>query len=301
MSGSLDAPIVAGVDGSDSAVRAVAWAADEARHRRCRLRLVHVVDDLALTYPRMMPIREELQETLRTRGQRLLDTARETAEAAVPGLEVELQLRADSVTPALLAEAESARLLVLGTWGLRPLGRALAGSTSVALAAHARCPVAFVRPHVAEDAPPTEGPVVLGVDDSPACASAIPIAFEEASWRGGELIALHSWDHAFLTTVLDDARWGVDRDAMEEHAREVLAERLDEWAERYPDVSVEYRVPRGRPAEELLRVADRAQLLVVGSRGRGGLAGMLLGSTSQAVMSYALCPVVVARAHTRPD
>jgi len=76
--------------------------------------------------------------------------------------------------------------------------------------------------------------------------------------------------------------------------------RLAAWQERYQDIHVERLVQRGRPAQALLDLGDRAQLLVVGSRGRGGLAVLALGSTSQAMMSYALCPVVGARGGTRP-
>ncbi|WP_158888142.1 universal stress protein [Amycolatopsis anabasis] len=292
---SPSSPIVVGVDGSEAALGAVRWAAVEARHRRCGLRLVHAIDDPALSFPAAMPLREEPRRFLRIRGARLLAAAREAAKEVAPELELETELSERSVTPVLLAAAESASLLVLGTWGLRPLGRALAGSVSIALAAHARCPVALIRPHVAEEAPPADGPVVVGVEDSPASAAAIPIAFEEASWRGGRLIALHCVNTPFLAAVFEETHVHLDQPALETQAREVLTDRLGDWPQRYPGVTVERLVTRGHPTEELLGMADRAQLLVVGSRGRGGLAGMLLGSTSQAVMSYALCPVIVAR------
>jgi nucleotide-binding universal stress UspA family protein len=184
---------------------------------------------------------------------------------------------------------------VLGTPGLSRLGRVLVGSVSVALAAHAPCPVTLVRPHVGDDEPPAEGPVVLGVDGTPAGEEAIAAAFEEASWRGARLTAVHCLHEAFLSAVFEENRWTMDGPATEEHERELLAQRLAGWQEKYPDVVVDRVVPAGRPAERLLDFADRAQLLVVGSRGLGGFRGLALGSTSQALMSYALCPVLVAR------
>ena len=288
-------PVVACVDGSDAALRAVRWAAAVAHRRKRPLRLVHFFDDTPLRYPRWSPTGQELGELIRSRGRRVLRAARQAAVEVGPGLDPRLDARREPTAKALISESRSASLLVLGTSGLSALDRALPGSVSVALAAHAHCPVAFVRPHVAEDEPPAEGPVVLGVDDSPASDEAIRIAFEEASWRGAGLVALHAWDDTFLAAVYEEAHWALRHPDIEEHEHELLAQRLAGWQEKYPDVAVERVVRRGRAADLLLDLADRAQLIVVGSRGRGGLTGMLLGSTSQAVLSYALCPVVVAR------
>jgi nucleotide-binding universal stress UspA family protein len=191
-------------------------------------------------------------------------------------------------------------MIVLGTPDHSAAARILLGSTSLALAAHAECPVALIRPHVAEDEPPVEGPVVVGVDGTPASEQAIAVAFDEASWRGAPLLAVHAWHDTFLAGVFEESRRTMDGDAIEQSANELLDERLAGWQEKYPDVRVERLVQRGRPAQALLDLADRAQLLVVGSRGRGGLAALALGSTSQAMMSYALCPVLVARGGTRP-
>lgn len=287
--------VVVGVDGSASATRAVRWAAAQAERRRAELRLVHVIDDESLSFPRAMPTQENLAEMIRMRGHRVLRQARDVAKEIAPSVPVSLTLRHEKPVQALGAMSEDASLLVLGTEGLRPLGRVLVGSVSIALAARAACPVALVRPHVAEEAPPEVGPVVVGVDGSRASETALALAFDEASWRQAPLVALHCWDDAFLSAVFEETRWSLDRSDIEEQEREVLSERLAGWREKYPDVRVDRVVTRGRPADELLKYADRVQLLVVGSRGRGGVAGMLLGSTSQAVMSYALCPVIVAR------
>ncbi|OXM45424.1 universal stress protein [Amycolatopsis alba] len=287
--------VVVGVDGSTSATMAVRWAAKQAQRRHAELRLVHAIDDESLGYPRALPTRENLAEMIRMRGHRLLRQARDAAKEVATSVQISLVLRHEKSLQALEAMSEDASLLVLGTEGIRPLGRLLVGSVSIALAARAACPVALVRPHVAEEVPPELGPVVVGVDGSPASETALALAFEEASWRNATLVALHCWDDAFLSAIFEETQWTLNRADVEEQEREVLSERLAGWREKYPDVGVERVVVRGRPADELLKYGDRAQVLVVGSRGRGGVAGMLLGSTSQAVMSYALCPVVVAR------
>ena len=279
MSGS---ELVVGVDGSAGALAAVRWAARVARARRLGLRLVHALPELPVPYPRADPAYEQLLEAVGAQGRAVLAEARDAAS----GVEAKTVLRAERAADALVAESGDAALLVLGTPGLRPLGRVLLGSVTVALTAHALCPVALVRPHAGEDEPPAEGPVVVGVDGSPASEEAIAVAFEEACRRDARLIAVHCRHR--------DGWWDVGT-AAEEYARELLGQRLAGWAEKYPDVVVHREVVAGRAAERLPDSADRAQLLVVGTRGRGRLGGLALGSTSQALMSYALCPVVVAR------
>ena len=294
MTGSA-AALVVGVDGSAGALMAVRWAARAARERRLGLRLVHALPELPPPYPRGDPTFEQVKAAVTGRGERVLAEARDTAAEVASDVAVTTSLRSERPAEALVSEANGATLLVLGTPGLRRLGRVLLGSVSVALAAHAPCPVILVRPHAGDDEPPAEGPVVLGVDGTPAGEEAIAAAFEEASWRGARLMAIHCRHEAFLSAVFEEGRWTTDSAAMEEHEHELLAQRLAGWQEKYPDVAVDRVVLAGRPAEGLLDFADRAQLLVVGSRGRGGFRGLALGSTSQSLMSYALCPVLVAR------
>ena len=287
--------LVVGIDGSATALAAARWAAAIAAQRRRGLRLVHAVEELLVPYPHAEPAHQDLQALVGARGQRLLEEAADAATAVAPDVRPELIQRPEHAADALLAESATAGMVVLGSPSSRPLGRVLLGSVSLALAAHAECPVALARPHVAEDEPPTEGPVVVGVDGTPTSEDAIAAAFEEASWRGAPLTAVHCWREGVLSSVFAEGRWALDRAAVEKHEHEVLAQRLAGWQEKFPDVVVSRVVLPGNPAERLLELADRARLLVVGSRGRSGLAALALGSTSQAVMSYALCPVLVVR------
>jgi nucleotide-binding universal stress UspA family protein len=138
--------------------------------------------------------------------------------------------------------------------------------------------------------------VVVGVDGSPTSEPALAMAFEEAAMRGAGLVAVHAWVEFTSETAYVSARqFLVDWNAVETREHEMLAERLAGWQEKYPDVEVRRVVTGGRPAKCLLDEADDAQLLVVGSRGRGGFTGMLLGSTSQALIHHAPCPLVVVR------
>ena len=118
------------------------------------------------------------------------------------------------------------------------------------------------------------------------------IAFDEASWRGVDLVALHVWSDADMSTV-----FGIDSSAVQSAADKTLAASLAGWQERYPKVTVQRVVEFERPVRHLLEQAEKAQLVVVGSHGRGGFAGMLLGSVSTAVAQEARVPVIVGRQH----
>lgn len=142
----------------------------------------------------------------------------------------------------------------------------------------------FCRPERAQ------APIVLGVDGSPASERATALAFEEASWRKAELVVLHAWSDADWPEVAP-----IPWSAISDDAEEVLAERLVGWQEQYPDVVVRRLVVRDHPAQNLLVESESAQLVVVGSHGRGGFAGMLLGSVSSAVVHAIHAPVIVAR------
>ncbi|HET9142213.1 universal stress protein, partial [Actinophytocola sp.] len=194
--------------------------------------------------------------------------------------------------PVLRAASEQAALLVCGSSGLGAISGLLAGSVTVALAGHSACPLVVVR---GEPALP-DAPVVVGVDGSPASGSAIGLAFEQAAQHGGGLVAVHAWtDTVFPAGAYGTAYPAVDWDLLDKHAHELLTERLAGWSDKYPHVSVRHVVARDRPAHALLDAAHGASLIVVGSRGRGGFAGLLLGSVSQALIHHAPCPVMIAR------
>ncbi|WP_199432261.1 universal stress protein [Qaidamihabitans albus] len=288
--------VVAGVDGSPSAVNAAVWAATEAGRRNEPLRLVHAYVVPTRGYPGFLVSSQELREGLRAQGREWLDEARKAVEGVAPELRVETELVEAAAVPALLRESRDARMVVLGSRGLGGFTGMLVGSVAVALAAHGHSPVTVVRGRDADAAPPQEGPVVVGADGSAAGAAAVGLAYEEASIRGVPLVAVHTWNDVTVDTSLRMYPLSADPAQVDEEERIVLAEQLAGWQEKYPDVPVERVVTRGRPVRTLLEHAERAQLLVVGSRGRGGFTGMLLGSTSRALVTHAPCPVLVVRA-----
>ncbi|HZE29866.1 MAG TPA: universal stress protein [Actinoallomurus sp.] len=290
-------PVLAGVDGSVPALHAARWAADEAARRRVPLRLVQVVDVAAVTAE--FPLPGDFFKTLESEGRRQLAETETVIRQAHPELDIETSLRIDNLVRTLIDMSHDSGLVVLGARGSGGFGGLLTGSTAIALVTHGHCPVAVIRETSVEEPPLFRGPVVVGVDGSPTSEAALALAFEEAAMRGAELVALHTWIEFASDFAYVSARpFFVDWDAVETKEREMLAERLAGWQEKYPEVTVRRVVAGGRPAKRLLEQAADAQLLVVGSRGHGGFTGMLLGSTSQALIHHAPCPLLVVRPAT---
>jgi nucleotide-binding universal stress UspA family protein len=283
--------VVVGVDGSESALHGVRWAADEAARRHASLRLVHAYE-FPVGYPPGFVDWHALHQALEAQGRAWLDQARQAAEQTAPGLVTEVVEVRTGAVPGLVEESARAALVVLGSRGLGGFTGLLLGSTAVELAAHAHCPVVAVRG--AEH----DGPVVVGVDGTPVGEAAIAFAFAEAAARGTALVAVHAWTDLLLETAFAGAAAQLDFSVLAQQAEEVLAERLAGWQEKYPEVSVSRHVNRERASRALLRHAESAQLVVVGSRGRGGFRGLLLGSTSQHLLHHAPCPVAVVRTAT---
>ncbi|GAB3490194.1 universal stress protein [Amycolatopsis cihanbeyliensis] len=286
--------IVVGVDGSAGTKRAVRWAAQTAAERGLGLRVVHAVAVTGGYYGNGLAVPLDFFGALEQDGERILTGAAEAAREAGASREVGTSLVRDPVIPALIELSREARMIVLGESGRGGFAGMRLGSTAVAVTSHAHCPVVVVRGRDGEDVP-ADGPVVVGVDGSQASERAVAVAFEEASLRGAPLVAVHSWLDGDYDTVFSPARFNSTWESVDEVERRALAERLAGWQEKYPDVQVERVVARDRPRHQLLEWSARARLLVVGCRGRGGFRGMLLGSTSQALLQHAECPVLVVR------
>ena len=287
--------ILVGVDGSSASTVAVEWAARDAVIRNVPLTLVNVLDPPMATTVRgfPMPMPPEYMQWQQDEGRKVLNDTVKTVEdrtRQIGPLDVSSELMIGPPVPTLVELSKDAAMVVVGSHGRGALARRLFGSVSTGLVHHAHCPVAVIPDQDPLMPHPSQAPILVGIDGSRASESAIAIAFDEASWRGVELIALHAWsDTAMYEFRVPD--WSQVRS----DAEELLAERLAGWEERHPDVNVCRVVECDQPARQLLEQSKSAQLVVVGSHGRGGFTGMLLGSVSTAVVHAARTPVIVAR------
>ena len=293
MSGALNHPgIIVGVDGSRTSDAAVDWAAHDASTRNVALTVVHVSPAVSVNWS-LTPAPAQLATWQVAEAKQILADAVTIAEKAT-GTDGRLQIDTQSfvavTVPTLVDLTKDAAMIVVGSRGSGAFGRALMGSVSSGLVRHAHCPVAVVHDEDPLKTPAVHSPVLVGIDGSPTSELATGIAFDEASRRGVDLVALHAWSDWGGYDVP-----GVDMSGLEQQAQEVLAERLAGWQERYPDVGVRRVVVCGQPARWLVEESEKAQLVVVGSHGRGGFAGMLLGSVGSAVLQSATTPVIIAR------
>jgi len=290
---SHEGAIVVGLDSSPAARAAADWAAADAHLRHAELRLVHAFVLPAMAgYPDYNAIPDDLRSVLRDEGQALLNEVSEDLRARYPGLTISTGLIYDRAVVALREESVHAHLTVVGATGVSRLSGVLLGSVALALASTNPAPVAVVHP---SEQGGVTGPVVVGVDGSPTSEAAVAFAFDEAALRHTDLVAVHAWSDLVVEGSHRLQPILVDPAILEQEEKALLGQRLAGWREKYPDVAVRQVVVPRRPTPALLDEARNAQLLVVGSHGRGGFVGMLLGSTSHALIGHSACPVVVVR------
>lgn len=282
-------PVVVGVDGSESSTQAVRWAAQEAARRAVPLVLFSVWTPVPAAVPHA-PALGSYEDELVKQGHRWLEAAAAAAEETAPGVRTSMLQATGSAAARLIGQSASADLIVLGSRGLGGFSGLLIGSTAVSLAAHGYCPVVVVRGEQASAAA-ADAPVVVGVDGSATSREALTFAFEAADVRGAPLVAVRAWSDLPVPTgwELELGPWP----EVEQEESELLEASLADERARHPRVHVEQVLVRDAPTRALLEEAAKAQLVVAGSRGRGGFRGLLLGSTSQALIYHSPCPVAV--------
>ena len=292
MIGSRNA-VVVGLDPSDAGRAAVAYAADLASRVHRPLRLVRAFE------PSQHPVRPtigrtpEVEAALLDAARRLLDETAEVLALANPALEVDTDLPTSSAAEALLEESQRAHTLVVGSRGSGGFAAMVLGSTALHLSSAARCPVVAVPRPLDVEAP--RAGVVVGVDGSQNSEAATEYAFEMAASMGEPLTAVLAWHDPARTGVGIIGPPGHDPAVVAQEEHLVLAESLAGWQQKFPDVAVTHEVVIGHPVPTLVSGAADARLLVVGSRGRGSVRSLLLGSVSQGVLHHAAGPVAVVR------
>lgn len=290
-------PVVVGVDGSPPSELAAQYAADAAVRRSAPLMLVHgylhpfrygvPFDPYAVRLP--APSEEAV---------RMLDEMAAELRAARPELTVATRQSPGGPAAALVDASQHAQLVVVGSRGHGGFAGLLLGSVGAQVAAHAHCPVLVVRQpeRPTESRSPTAGPVVVGADGSAGSALALSFAADEAGRRETKLVALHVWSLGAATPP--QATYEQTKAAAETAAEAVLAAAVSDVRTDHPKLEIEARlVHHLDPTPCLVEASQHAGLVVVGSRGRGGFSGLVLGSTSQALVHHAHCPVVIAHPH----
>lgn len=281
--------ILVGVDGSEPSVRALDWAAAEARLRGMPpLELVYAAGVPTLD----VPVTGWFEQASANARQVLEENADRIRGL---GLTVQTVVVPEVGSHALINRAEHAALTVVGLRGRGGFPGLKIGSVAYQVAAHAPGPVAVIGPEQPNGRPESE--VVCGVDGSAQAETAIEAALEAASLRGRPLRVIHAWRHPAAMAPGDMLApiYDVRHEQQEQEAQ--LAEAMAGWATKYPDVRVTTEVLHDSPVHALAEASAGAELLVVGPRGRRGFPLLALGSVAHGVLHHASCPVLIARAH----
>ncbi len=279
--------VVVGVDGSSNARVALDAAVEEARSRGAPLKLVS-----AYTAPvvRRRSVSAEYQKVRRREADDVAEEA--AAHARGAGIEVTTDVRAGDPSSVLLEESRTASLLVVGARGRGGVLGRLLGSVAASLPAHAACPVLVVPQHTERAVDGLEdfrGRVVVGVDGTGATGPALSAAADTARRRKLPLAIVAVAGAGFTRSPADKADGGASA------ARDVLASCRDGVHSTHPGLDVTAHLREGTAANVLAQISTAAEMLVVGARGSGGVAGMRLGSTAHDLLGHAHCPVLVAR------
>lgn len=283
--------VVAGIDGSDSALGAARWAAEVATKHALPLTLLHAVPKLEWHFAGA----DSATELDRSAdGDAVLAAAETAVRATYPDLTIDTAAVKGAVATALADASESARLVVIGAGADH---RALGGH-AVRLAHRTTSPVVVWRHPVAKRTGKPL-PVIVGIDESDASNRALAEAFDIASALHAPLTVVHMWEIGAAVGMGDlggegSMDWQL-LDVLQSRQRQRLDELIAPFARKYRNAHVTEIFKDISPAKGLTELSREAQLVIVGSHGRGKLADTILGSVSQNLIHHAECPVLVVR------
>jgi nucleotide-binding universal stress UspA family protein len=281
--------ICVGVDGSPASDPALRWAAAEAAAHNAELVVVHAYDW------RVVGARAQVggvvADLARTSANALVESAVQRAHMTAPDLTVRGEVVLGAPGHILVNASAGFDLTVLGNRGHGGFASLLLGSVSQHVATHASGPVVVVRGRSDVEG----GTIVVGVDGSAASEDAVRFAFDEAVVRGAGVLAVRVYTPQYASWGVDVSVPGEDPQQRREDEQRELTQHLAPWEEKYPDVSVRSVALEGHPAEVLIGLSSSARLVVVGTRGHGGFAGLRLGSVGLQLLHHAECPVLIVR------
>ncbi|MGQ4379781.1 universal stress protein [Streptomyces sp. SAS_267] len=286
--------VVVGLDGSPESLAAADWAAREALRTDAHLRVVHAWQWHPYIYAPLAGVAVPAPEDdpQREWAERLPHETAASLASVHPGLSVSAERVAEQPVTVLLAAAEDADLLVLGSRGLSGVAGFLTGSVGQAVVARSRTPIVFVRAAEGSEAVPEIRHVVLGLDLEHADTSVIAFAFEAAARRTADLRVVHGW------SLPAHRGYGGATDAVAEadllaEAQRRLTDVLHPWREKFPCVQVHEQAVVGGAGPHLVDASRDAELVVVGRRHRRTPVGTHIGPVTQAVLHHSAAPVAV--------
>lgn len=294
--------VVVGVDGSDHSRAALEWAAAEAVRRGAVLRIVHSLGMPLVVSSYGGPAPFQPTDEISGQAKRVLSEAQRHATEQQPDVEAETVSAIEEAPLGLIRQSRPNDLIVLGTRGLGSIAALFVGSVSMRVAAQAPCPVVVV-PHDGQGHPATTSldRLVVGVDGSYNARRALGLAVDLAAGNEADLVVVNSWEvpYPYDPITMTAAGYQPQEEAFEKQSEGLVSEELASVLENRDDVNIEVSAVRtqSNPVDALLRAAEEADAIVVGSRGRGTVRGLLLGSVSQGLLHRSRVPVIVLPKH----
>lgn len=275
--------ILVGVDGSEDGLRAVRYGVGAAERHQATLHLVHAVDDAVMAGAwGVVYDPSALQEAGEDANQAAIALAE---QAGLPRERIHAEVVLGNAAAILARLSEGADLLVVGRRSVSGLERMFIGSTSVALADAARCPLVVISAAATPGLTGGLGRIAVGVDAENHSAATLEWAMAEAEARGATLAVVHVARQSDGGPVLAE---------VEQAARKGIEELLAAPRAAHPEVPVEVVIATGSPVDELVDLSTTVDLLVLGVQ-RAKLLGIHLGGVMRAVLAHAESPVALVK------